>query len=510
MSGSGLPVVGLNSLLKQGTQHFEGTNEAVQQNVNACVELAKLTRSSMGPNGMFKIVLNHLEKLFVTKSASTIVSELEVTGGAAKILIMAAQNQAMESGDATNLVISLGGALLGGAGELLRQGVVAADIVEGFEMALAKIIETLPKLVVASTGDFHNKESLLQIIRPVFMAKHIDYTDNIAPLIAEAVAMIMPKNPEDLVPESVRVACLHGKSVADSVVVKGMVLPSGKAHPCAGVVESVEDAVIAMYSCPLEIDTTETKGTVLLENADELMSFSKNEEAVYKERVEALAAMGVNFLVSQGKAHELLVHFCDKVGIMVVEVHSKFEMQRIAKSVGAKLQIRFKQPTERHLGRCARAFVQEIGEKHCVVLHAKDREDGSAGIATIVVRAASEALLRDINTAIASTVQVVKAQTRDPRMLPGAGATEMALSCELQRLADECEGLEQYAITAFAEALQIVPEILAETSGLDSKDVLTKLRSLHMPSESAELGAFDMGVDIDATHPSKACRYIHS
>lgn len=502
-----LPATGIGAMLKAGTRNLAGLDEAVYQNIEACSELAHITRTSLGPNGLFKMILNHLEKLIVTKNASTIATELEVKHPAAKMLVMAASNQAIEYGDGTNLVVALAGELLAQASALLQQGVVVADVIAGYDAAFERIQKVLaePENVVSPVADVRNPGELAKVLRTALASKQYGYEDVLAPIVAQACTMIMDGTGK-FNPDSVRVAKVLGRSVADSFVVRGFVIP---ALP-KGTVDRMEKCVIAVYACEVQNEETETKGTVLLESAEELVSLSASAEHRMEEKIKALKAAGVNVIVAQMNIHDLAVHYCNKYGILCIKIGSKYEIRRFAKSVNAQLLMTFRVPEPARCGHCDIMQLQEIGDKKVVVCKdeaapaeepaaelgarsaaalANGEEDAGIprascrDISTIVIRAATQNVADDVAVAVGNAVNVAKATVADGRFVPGAGACEMHLATSLRSMAATTTGLEQYAIRAFADALEIVPRILAETSGLHADTVLSQLQASHVAGD---------------------------
>ncbi|EFO65000.1 TCP-1 chaperonin subunit theta [Giardia lamblia P15] len=497
--------LGSSSMMKVGTNSYSGLEEAVFKNIEACIQLVRITRTSMGPNGLSKMILNHLEKLVITKNASAIATEIEVNHPAAKMLVMAAQNQALEYGDGTNLVVTLAGELLERAKDLLEQGLVVTDIIAGYERALRHILNkldsnSLSTLIHRPFGDLHDKKQLALAIKPALASKQSGYEDFLSELVAEACIQVIPENPRLFNPESIRIAKVPGKSIMDSFVVRGFVIPTLP----RGAVQRMQNCRIAVYGCAIELDRTETKGTVLLQSAEELLDLSASEEKAMDAKIKEFFDNGINVIVSQMSFHDLALHFCDKYNILAVKIGSKFEVRRFAKSVGAALNMTFRVPEKEKIGTCSEMTIEEIGDKQVIVA----RDDGSTNITndsgtaedagvncrditTIVLRAATQSVLNDVSIAIGNAVNVVKATCSDDRFLPGAGAAEMALATNLHDLASKEPGLQQYSIHAYAEALEVVPRLLAETAGLPADEVMTEMQSKHVQ------GVDYTGVNID-------------
>ena len=321
-------------------QRFQGEEEAVHRNIEACTELASQVKSAYGPNGMNKMVINHLSKLFVTKDASTIMAELEVQHPAAKMIVLGCQMQSREVGDGTNAVIILASALLQQGAELLRMGLKPTEVAEGYETAMDKAIDLLPSLVLASVDDLRNEVAVTGAIRTAIMSKQYGHEDFLAGLVAKACISVVPKNSSSFNVDNIRVTKILGSGVTSSSVMSGMVFKRSQ----EGAVKSVANAKIAVYTCAFDLMATETKGTVLINTAAELKAFSAGEEAEVEKQVQAIAAAGVNVVVSGGAFGQLYLHFLNKARIMAVRVMSKFDLRRLCRTLGATAQTKIAVP----------------------------------------------------------------------------------------------------------------------------------------------------------------------
>ncbi|PNW85024.1 hypothetical protein CHLRE_03g168450v5 [Chlamydomonas reinhardtii] len=486
---TGMPY-GLQAMLKDGHKHFSGLQEAVMKNIEACKGLAQITRTSLGPNGMNKMVINHLEKLFVTSDASTIVSELEVQHPAAKLLVMAAKAQEAEIGDGTNLVLTLGGELLANAESLLRDGLQTSEVVDGYQRACDKALEVLEGLVLPGTKDVdvRDKAEIARRLKGSISSKISGYEDVLAGLVAEACIDVCPKNPNNFNVDNVRVIKIQGSTVAESVVVKGMVLK----RDTEGSIKAVDDAKVAAYTQGVDTSSTDTKGTVLIKSAEELENYSKSEESKLEEYIKGIADSGARVVLSGSSVGEMALHFCEKYGLMVVKMPSKFELARLCRATGATARATFGAPTTDELGFAKSLRVQEIGGTNCLVL----QQDSALGaISTIVLRGSTDGFLDDVERAVNDAINTYKALCRDSRMLPGGGAPELELARQLGEFGKKQTGLEQYAIVKYAEAFEVVPRTLAENSGLNATNVVHAMYSAHAA------GAVAAGLDVDGGAP---------
>lgn len=313
----------------------------------------------------------------------------------------------------------------------------------------------------------------------------------LTPLIAKACISVLPSNLNMFSVENIRVAKVLGGSVTDSTVIHGAVI----LHGAEGTVTKVTDAKIAIFTCDFETSQSETKGTVLLKSAQEFSNYNKSEEALLDKHVKSIVDSGVKVVVSP-KFGEVAMHFLEKYGIMAVRCQSKFELRRVARTTGAVALAKLRPPTADEVGRADIVNVEEIGSTKCVVF--KQEKDGSR-IATILVRASTQNLLDDIDRAVDDAVNVFKGITKDGRFVAGAGACEMELSKRLQEFADSRPGLDQYAIKKYAEAFEVIPRILAETSGFDATNVVSMLAALHANKEQNMGLNIEDGSAVDAT-----------
>ncbi|EHB03927.1 T-complex protein 1 subunit theta [Heterocephalus glaber] len=393
---------GFAQMLKEGVKRFSGLEEAVYRNIQACKELAQTTRTAYGPNRMNKMVINHLEKLFVTKDEATILRELEVQHSAAKMIVMASHMQEQEFGDGTNFVLVFAGALLELAEELLRTGLSVSEVIE----------------------------------------------------------------------------VLHGRVFKKET---------------EGDVTSVKDAKIIVYSCPFDGMITETKGTVLIKTAEELMNFSKGEENIMDAQVKAIPNTGANVVVTGGIVADMALHYANKYNIMLVRLNSKWDLRRLCKTVGATALPRLTPPVLEEMGHCDNIYLSEVGDTQVVVFN-HEKEDGA--ISTKGLRGSTDNLMDDIERAVDDGINTFEVLTRDKHLVPGDGATEIELAKQITSYGETCPGLEQYAIKKFPEASEAIPQALAENSGVKANEIISKLYVVHQE------GNKNVGLDIEAEIPA--------
>ncbi|KAI5122338.1 hypothetical protein M0805_002505 [Coniferiporia weirii] len=485
-------------LFKDGYKHLQGLEDAVLRNIQAIAELSDLVRTSFGPNGRNKLLVNHLGRLFVTSDAATIIREIEVVHPAAKLLVMAAQAQETEMGDATNLVLILAGELLKVSEHLLIMGLHPSEVTQGYEMACKKTLEELETLSTSSLPSPLTHDTLSAALRPAIASKQYGAEDILASLVAEAALVVMPSNPKNFNVDNVRVVKIMGGSLAGSKVVRGMVF---NREP-EGVVKRVTKAKVAVFTSGLDIAQTETKGTVLLHNAEEMLNFTSGEEKHIEKIFKEIADSGVKVIIAGSSVGELAMHFLDRLGIAVLKVLSKFDLRRLCRVVNATPLARMGAPTPEEAGYVDVMEVTEIGGDRVTVLRQlADDEAGADTLrgektrtATIVLRGATTNALDDLERAVDDGASVLKALLRDARLVPGAGATELELARRIEAHGAALTGLAQHAVRRFATALEVVPRTLAENAlgGTEGNEVLSRLWARHQ-----EKGGEAIGVDVE-------------
>ncbi|CAI5518119.1 unnamed protein product [Closterium sp. Naga37s-1] len=544
---------GLQSLLKEGHKHLTGLEEAVLKNIEACKQLSHITRTSLGPNGMNKMIINHLDKLFVTSDAATIVAELEVQHPAAKLVVLAAKAQQEEVGDGANTVVSLAGELLAGAEELIRSGLHPSEIIAGYAKATDKVLEELETLVAEGSDkvDVRSKAEVEKRLVAAVASKQFGSEPVLCPLIADwllvaavaskqfgsepvlcpliadacmqvcpsnpttsmltmcdwpryweqgyrsqpnhfpslsvplypslslhtplhlvlhysqqACMQVCPSNPNNFNVDNVRVAKILGGGLHDSKVVRGMVLKTD----ATGTIKHTTKAKIAVFGTGIDTQATETKGTVLIENAEQLENYAKSEEARVEQAIREVAESGATVVVSGQTVGEMALHFCERYKLMVLKISSKFELRRFCRTTGAVSLVKLQKPTADELGFADSVSVQEIGGSTVVVV---ENESGGNLVATVVLRGSTDSILDDVERAVDDGINTYKALCRDSRVLPGGGATEIELARRLKQFARMQVGLDQYAIDKYSEALEVIPSTLAENAGMDVTEILS-------------------------------------
>ncbi|KAH7856224.1 hypothetical protein Vadar_034094 [Vaccinium darrowii] len=482
----GMQPYGIQSMLKEGHKHLSGLDEAVIKNIDACKQLSTITRTSLGPNGMNKMVINHLDKLFVTNDAATIVNELEVQHPAAKILVLAGKAQQEEIGDGANLTVSFAGELLQNAEELIRMGLHPSEIIIGYTKAINKTVEILDELVEKGSEkmDVRIKEEVIKRMIAAVASKQFGQEDILCSLIADACIQVCPQNPANFNVDNVRVAKLLGGGLHNCTIVQGMVLKTD----AVGSIKRVEKAKVAVFAGGVDTSATETKGTVLIHSAEQLENYSKTEEAKVEELIKAVAESGAKVIVSGGSVGEMALHFCERYKLMVLKISSKFELRRFCRTTGAVALLKLGRPCPDDLGHVDSVSVEEIGGVRVTVVR---NEEGGNSVSTVVLRGSTDSILDDLERAVDDGVNTYKAMCRDSRIVPGAAATEIELARRLKEFSFKETGLDQYAIAKFAESFEMIPKTLAENAGLNAMEIISSLYAEHAS------GNIKVGIDLE-------------
>lgn len=460
---------GFAALLKEGARHFTGVEDTIVSNIEACKQLCTVTRTSLGPYGMNKMILTGLEKLFVTSDAATILKELDVNHLAAKLIVMAAKMQESEMGDGTNLVVILAGEFLTMAQDLLKIGLHPSDIISGYEAALLRAETELAELVCHTVADLTDLAEVEKCLKPVLATKIYGFEDTIAHLAAQA-CLIVTENAQKFDLDNLRIVKLQGASLAASQVYRGLVLKRG----AEGVVKHVVDARVAVYNCPLDTQYSDTKGTVLIKSAEDLKNYTTSEEDVAETFIKSIADSGVNVVVCGGSISEICMHFLEQHSIMVLKVASKFELRRVTRVLGGNLIVRLSGPTAEELGRADLVSVEEVGSEKITIFK---READNSRLATVMLRASTGNVLDDAERALDDAFNTYRVMRKDKRFVPGAGAAELQLGKRIKEYGQTCPGLEQYAVIRYGQAFEVVPKTLAEVSGQDGNQVLALLHA---------------------------------
>ncbi|XP_038642822.1 T-complex protein 1 subunit theta-like [Scyliorhinus canicula] len=475
---------GYLQMLTSGARYFSGLEEVVFRNIAACKELAQSLQATYGPSGLNKLVINHLQKILVTGDSTTVLREFQIEHPAANMMVLAMKTQEEEVGDGRTLVLILAGSLLERAGGLLQSGLSVPEVIRGFHKGCRRALEVLETLCCATLENPWDLKEVGPALRTPIMSKQCGYEDFLCGLVAKSCVTVMSDSGV-FDADMVRVCKLLGAGVTDSLVLGGMAFKK----ETESLVTSVRDARVVIYSCPFELSKTETKGTILMQGAADMLGFGDGEERLMEAQVRELVEAGVKVLVVGGKVGDLALHYADKHQLMVVRLHSRYDLMRLGKSVKATPLLKLGAPAPEEVGHCDHVYLKEIGDTQVVIF---EQEQQGSGVSTILLRGSTQSLQDNIEEAIKDGVNTYKTLSQDGRMLPGAGATEIELAVQVASYGATCPGLDQYAIQDYARSFESVAAALVQNTGNQERQAIAKLYAIHQE------GGRNMGFDVEA------------
>ena len=477
---AGVPVL----ILKEGSSRESG-RDAQCANIMAARIVAEAVKSSLGPKGMDKMLVDSFGDVTITSDGKTILDEMDVQHPVAKMMVEVAKAQDSEVGDGTTSVVVLAGELLGKAQDLMEKNVHPTIIIEGFRKAEEKALEVLERIAVPVNPE--DKEALKKVAMTSMASKLVaESRDKLAEIAASAVLRVARKVEDrytvDL--DDILVVKKAGESLADTRLIDGTVLDKEVVHP--GMPKRVEKAKIALIECPLEIEKTEFDSKIFIENPEQMEAFLKEEERMLEEMVEKIAGKGANVVLCQKGIDDAAQHFLARKGILAVRRVKKSDMERLAKATGARIITNLDDLKEDDLGCAELVEERKIGDDKMVFIEGC-RNPRSV---TILIRGATERVVDEAERSLHDALSVVRDVVQEPKILAGGGAPEIETARQLRKYAESLPGKEQLAATKYAEALEAIPATLAQNAGLDPIDILSDLRARH---EKGEVWA---GVDV--------------
>ena len=471
-------------ILKEGTQRTHG-REAQRINIMAAITIAEAVKSTLGPKGMDKMLVDTLGDVTITNDGATILGEIEVQHPAAKIMVEVSKTQDEEVGDGTTTSVVLAGELLKKAEELIEKNIHPTLIVQGYKKATEKAIETLEKIAIPV--DINNDEMLRKVAYTSMNSKaSAGIADIFADMVVKAVKQIAEKRGEKYIADIdyVQVVKKQGGSVNDSLLVYGVIVDKEVVHP--GMPKKVQDAKIALLDCPLEIEKTEIDAEIRISDPTQMKAFIEEEGRMLREMVNKIKAVGANVVFCQKGIDDLAQHYLAKEGIMALRRVKKSDMEKLARATGARIVTNLDDLTPADLGYAKLVEERRFGEdKLTFVEGCKDPRAVSILIRGGLQRVVDEAE-RTLHDALCTVSDVIE----EGKVVAGGGAPEMEIARVLREYATSIGGREQLAIEAFADSIEVIPRTLAENAGLDPIDIIVELRSRH---EKGEIWA---GVDV--------------
>ncbi len=471
--GTTVPVI----ILKEGTQRTRG-REAQAANIMVAKAIAEAMRTSLGPRGMDKMLVDSFGDIVITNDGATILKEMDVEHPVAKMLVEVAKAQDEEVGDGTTTAVVVAGELLAKAEELIDKEIHPSLIIEGYKKAAAEALRILDEIGVPVNPE--DKEYLVRIAKTSLSSKLVgEYAEHLARIAVEAVLKVARlengKWKVDL--DDIKIEKKEGMSVMDTILIEGIVLDKEVVHP--DMPKLVRNAKIALLDAPLEIEKTEFDAKLHIETPEQMRAFMEQEEKMLKEMVDKIAATGANVVFCQKGIDDLAQHFLARKGILAVRRIKKSDMEKLAKATGGRVISRIDDLTPEDLGYAELVEERRVGEDKMVFVEGCRNPRA----VTILVRGGTQRIVDEAERSIKDAINVVKDILIEPKIVAGGGAIETELALRLRDYAKTLPGKEQLAVEKFAEALEIVPTQLAENAGLDPVESIVTLRSKHKEGE---------------------------
>lgn len=458
---------------------------AQRNNILAAKILAETVKTTLGPKGMDKMLVDRAGNITITNDGATILNEMEIEHPAAKMLVDVAKTQEKEVGDGTTTVVMLAGKLLENAEGLLDQKVHPTIITKGYNLAHKKCLEYLKIL----SHDINNEAELEKVAQTAITGKGAETVkEKFSNIIVEAAKIVAEKNVFNL--EDVRIEKQKGESIEDSELIRGIVLDSGKSS--SEMPNHVDNAKIALIEEALEIRSPETETKISVGSPEQLQSFIAHEDSILKNKVDKIKNCGANVVFCQRGIDDVVQFYLAKAGIYAVRRVAKSDMQSIAKATGAKIVSKLADISENELGCAGLIEEKKIGNDALTYITGCMNPK----TLTILIRGGSEHLIDETERAVEDALGDIAVLLKDSKVVSGGGAIEMELSKMLKQYAQTLAGREQLAVEEFARALEFIPMTLAENAGLDTIDILTELRVAHDSGErDAGLNLFNSKIE---------------
>jgi thermosome len=478
---SGQPVL----ILKEGTSRSRG-KEAQTNNIMAAKIIAEAIRSTLGPRGMDKMLVDSLGDITITNDGAAILDEIDVEHPAAKMMVEIAKTQDDMVGDGTTTAVVLSGELLKKAEELLEQNIHPTLIVSGYRKATEKAMEVLDNISEAVNVD--DKETLRKVAITSMSSKGVGSArEHFADIAIEAVGQIAEKRGEEWSADidNVQIIKKEGKSLLDTELIRGIILDKEVVH--AGMPKRVENARIALVNTALEVKKTEVSAEIRIRDPTQMKAFLDKETNMLKTMVDKITKAGSNVMICQKGIDDMAQHFLAKEGVLAVRRVKESDMEKLSRAIGGRMANNLDDLKPEDLGHAALVEERKIGDDDMVFIEGcKDPKSVS-----ILIRAGLERMVDEAERALNDALSVVADLFKKNRVVVGGGAVEAEVAKELRHYAFKIGGREQLAVEAFAESLEIIPNTLAENAGLEKIDIMVELRAAHEKPKG-----YLMGVDV--------------
>ncbi|MBI2173182.1 MAG: TCP-1/cpn60 chaperonin family protein [Candidatus Aenigmarchaeota archaeon] len=481
MSGlSGQPIF----ILPEGTLRNTG-RDAQSRNIAAAKTVAESIRTTLGPKGMDKMLVDSIGDVTITNDGATILGEMDIEHPAAKMIVEVSKTQEDEVGDGTTTAVVITGELLKKAENMIEEGIHPTMIIRGFRMAKNKALEVLNAYADNITLD--NTKDLEKIAMTAMTGKGGESAkESLAKIAVEAVKIVAEKVDGKTVidRENIKIEKKQGGSIEDAELIRGIVIDKEVVHP--NMPKTVKNARIALLDCALEVKDTETNAEIRITSPDQLQAFLDQESKMLKDMVKKIVASGCNVVLCQKGIDDLAQHYLAKEGITAARRVKKSDMEKLARATGGKIVSSVDEVSKDDFGFAGIVEEKKIAGEQMIFV----RECKEPKAVSILVRGGTEHVVEEVKRAMDDAVLGVSVAVEIGKVVPGGGATEIEVSRLLKEYAETVGGREQLAITAFAEAVEVIPRTLAESTGKDPIDILVTLRTQH------EKGMKSHGVDV--------------
>ncbi len=479
-------------ILPEGAMRTTG-RDAQKNNIVAAKAVADAVRTTLGPKGMDKMLVDSIGDIVITNDGVTILEEMEIEHPAAKMMVEVAKTQNEEVGDGTTTSVILAGELLKKAEELLEQEIHPTVITKGFKIAKEEALKVLEE--IAKPVSVNDTDVLKKIAITSMSGKSVERASpRLAQLVVDAVKTVAETRDGKVVVDSdnIKREKKHGGGSEDTELVRGIVIDKEVVHPAMP--KAVNDAKIALLDVALEVKETETDAEIRITSPDQMQAFIEQEQKMLKDMVDKVVASGATVLICQKGIDDIAQHYLAKKKIMVCRRAKKSDMEALSKATGGRIVSNLEDLSPEDLG-----YAKVVEEKKVAgesMTFIRDCKDPKA--VTLLVRGSTDHVVDEVDRSVEDAIGAVGSAVEVGKVVPGAGAPEAEVAKRLRKFAEQFSGREQLAIKAFADAMEIVPRSLAENAGLDPIDILVALRAAHDQGKiSYGVGVFDGDV-VDA------------
>ena len=464
-------------ILREGSERSKG-KDAQRNNIMAAKTIAEAVKSSLGPKGMDKMLVDSSGDVIITSDGRTILDKMDIDHPAAKMMVEVAKTQDAEVGDGTTTSVIVAGELLGKAEDLINKGIHPILIVEGYSKAADKALETLEKIAFSVKPT--EKEFLMKVAATSMASKLVaENKEQLADIVVKAVLHVAQKvgNEYTVDLDDIMVEKKPGESMSETTLIEGLVLDKEVVH--SDMPKRVEKANIALLESALEIEKTEFDAKINIERPEQMQSFLQEEENMLKAMVEKIVSSGANVVLCQKGIDDMVQHFLARKGVLAVQRVKESDMKKLSKATGGKPVTNIESLSKSDLGFAEIVEERKIGNDKMTFIEGCKNPHAVA----ILIRGADKRFVDEAERSLHDALCVVRDVVQEPKIVAGGGAPEMEIARALRSYAETLPGREQLAVRSFGEAMEIVPLTLGENAGLDPIDFLLELRTRHEKGE---------------------------